>query len=96
MGITDGRTGAVVNRVAVPDTVLHRTPFPSLATGCLTLHLFGLRITGAAFGTCAVTPELLIWRKDSTLKNTSTGVLGDALSSIQHEALIALAGLNTV
>lgn len=88
------RAVPIARGVAILDALLHPALFLGMAAGLAAYGRPRGHIANATFRAGAVTPKLLAEAVQAALEDAATLGLGDALASVQHEALLALAGLH--
>lgn len=89
-----GRAVPIAGGVAILDALLYPALLPGTAAGLAAHGRPRGRVADATLRAGVVTPKLLAEPVEAALKDTAALGLGDALASVQHEALLALAGLH--
>jgi len=94
VGSANGCAGPVALGIAILDAVFHPAFFPNAAADPSAHGPPGLRTADTAFGAGAIAPKLLAEAVEAAFEDAAALGLGDALVGVEHEALLALAGLH--
>lgn len=91
--LPQGGAGSIAGGVAAPDAVGHSALLTLLALGNLAGDLPAMQVALALLPAYLIPPELLSRGVETSLVDAATAPLWDALTPIQHVAMLALASL---